>query len=400
MIENALGWMSSNRNFRKKMRFIPPVHPVRYRRRYRPPSRPWAAWTAPVPDGLRGQAGIGRDADAEQKAFEVAPLPSYNHLYPAAIKRVYRHLWHSVLPTSPRYMRGVAAAERTQARARRRSAISRDAVPSRGAVTDTARLTADVQAQAGRIGLSAIGIARYDEKYTFAPNLGKELGDRVIVCVLEQHHESTQLVPGPVAERAALITYAECMKRAARLATYLQGLGYRAESYGSEGTGVIIHYAVQAGLGQLGFNGQLLTPVAGSRCRLIAISTDAPLDCGQPRDYGIDRICDECQICVRRCPGLAIPRRRMEYRGVQKAKINTKRCLPLVGQASGCGVCMKVCPVQRYGLEAVYDEYEASGRILGKDTAELEGFTFPVDGRFYGPGDMPKLPSEFFFPLS
>lgn len=394
-IESALGWMSSNRDFRKKMRFLPPVHPVRYRRRYRPPSRPWGEFTAPVPLGLQGEAGILRDPEGEKKAFDQAPLPAYNSLYPNAIKRVYRRLWHSVLPTSPKYMRGVAAAERTQARARRNG---------HGAVgaanVDRARLTADIHAAADRIGLSAIGIAEYDEKYTFAPHLGKELGQRVIVCVLEQHHESTQLVPGPVAERAALITYAECMKRAARLATYLQDLGYRAESYGSEGTGVIIHYAVQSGLGQLGFNGQLLTPFAGSRCRLIAISTDAPLDCGSPRDYGINRICDECQICVRRCPGLAIPRRRMDYRGVEKAKINTKRCLPLVGQASGCGVCMKVCPVQRYGLAAVYEEFEKSGRILGKDTEELEGFTFPVDGQFYGPGEMPKLSSDFFFKLS
>jgi ferredoxin len=396
--------MSANRDLRRKMRFIPPVRFLKYRRRYRPPGRPWGPFTAPVPVALQGEPGIRRNPEAEQKAFEESPLPSYNELYPRAVARVYAALWHSVLPTSPRYMRGVVAAERTHARTGAQAsddgshaAPETSPVPER---TGDAGLTADVRQEADRLGLSAIGVAQYDPKYTFAPRLGGELGDRVIVCVLEQHHASTQLIPGPVAERAALIAYAECMKKAARLADYLTRRGYRAGSYNPEGTGIIIHYAVQAGLGQLGFNGQLLTPFAGSRCRLIAISTNAPLDFDLPRDYGIGRICDECQVCVRRCPGLAIPRRRMEYRGVEKAKINTKRCLPLVGQASGCGVCMKVCPVQRYGLAAVYEEYERTGRILGKDTEELEGFKFPVDGRNYGPGELPKLPSEFFFDLT
>ena len=51
---------------------------------------------------------------------------------------------------------------------------------------------------------------------------------------------------------------------------------------------------------------------------------------------------------------------------------------------------MKVCPVQRYGLPAVIDHYQETGQILGSRTDELEGFIWPVDGRFYGPGEKPK----------
>ena len=244
-----------------------------------------------------------------------------------------------------------------------------------------------------------MGVASYDEKYQFISAQGKQVGDRMIVCILEQNHAMTQLVPSAPAERAALIAYAECMKRAARLAEFLRSKGYAAEASTPEGTGIMIHYAVDAGLGQLGLNGQLLTPFAGSRCRLIGINTNAPLELGVPRDYGIPRICDECQACVQRCPSNAIPSQRKYYRGVEKAKINTKRCLPLVGQAAGCGVCMKVCPVQRYGLAAVYEEYERSGTILGKGSDELEGYVWPVDGRHYGVGQKPNLPKDFFFEL-
>jgi epoxyqueuosine reductase len=94
----------------------------------------------------------------------------------------------------------------------------------------------------------------------------------------------------------------------------------------------------------------------------------------------------------------AIPAVRSEHRGVVKAKLNTKRCLPLVGQAAGCSVCMKVCPVQRFGLTAVVTEYTASGRILGKDTDDLEGYDWPLDGRHYGPGVSPRLPRELMQP--
>jgi ferredoxin len=161
---------------------------------------------------------------------------------------------------------------------------------------------------------------------------------------------------------------------------------------------VLIAYGVSAGLGQLGLNGQLLTPEAGSRCRLAAITTGAPVVHGHPVDYGIELICDTCQLCVRRCPVGAIPMLRREHRGVVKAKIKTERCFPTVAQAHGCAVCMKVCPVQRYGLPAVDRHFAQTGEILGKGTDELEGFAWPLDGRFYGAGRKPRIQPGFVNP--
>jgi hypothetical protein len=69
-------------------------------------------------------------------------------------------------------------------------------------------------------------------------------------------------------------------------------------------------------------------------------------------------------------------------------------------QTSGCSICMKVCPVQRYGLRAVLDEYRRSGQILGKDTDDLEGFDWPLDGRQYGPNEKPHVPASVVRPLS
>jgi ferredoxin len=159
----------------------------------------------------------------------------------------------------------------------------------------------------------------------------------------------------------------------------------------------VIHYGVEAGLGQLGLNGQLLTPQAGSRCRLSIITTNAQLVHSGPADYGIHAICDQCQLCIRRCPPGAIPNHRRDHRGVVKAKIKTERCLPVMAQSYSCGVCMKVCPVQRYGLDRVREHLIATGTILGKGADELEGYDW-IDGRHYAPGEKPRLEPELLHP--
>ena len=54
--------------------------------------------------------------------------------------------------------------------------------------------------------------------------------------------------------------------------------------------------------------------------------------------------------------------------------------------------------MQRYGLGAVLNEYRRSGQILGKDTDDLEGFDWPLDGRHYGPNEKPHVPASVVRP--
>ena len=61
----------------------------------------------------------------------------------------------------------------------------------------------------------------------------------------------------------------------------------------------------------------------------------------------------------------------------------------------GCGICMKVCPVQKYGLKNVMDHYAATGQVLGKGTHDLEGYTLEGKG-YFGPGELPVFERDFF----
>lgn len=57
--------------------------------------------------------------------------------------------------------------------------------------------------------------------------------------------------------------------------------------------------AYEAGLGSIGKNGLLITPVFGPRVRFLAILTNADLAPGKPVE---ESYCSECDLCVEACP--------------------------------------------------------------------------------------------------
>jgi epoxyqueuosine reductase QueG len=59
------------------------------------------------------------------------------------------------------------------------------------------------------------------------------------------------------------------------------------------------HVAVACGLGEIGINGELLTPQFGPRQRIQLVLTDAPL---QPDPVCNEAICKRCGACERACP--------------------------------------------------------------------------------------------------
>ncbi len=367
--------------------WVIPSLPRYFRRHYASPRRPWDVVLPSIPAELLTVPGAIRDVEAEESSLAAEPLHLFHKVHEESIAWETANEWPSFLPVAPR----LARAERAVLRTRRQRARARPAI------TDPAELARTVRERARTLGFGAVGVARYNPLYTYLEYTGHQAGDRVIVCVLEQNSEASQTTPSVRSNRAAYDAEAEGMAMCAELAKFLHGLGYQAHAHGTH-EAVAIPYAVDAGLGQLGLNGQLLTPSAGARCRLILVTTDAPLELDTPVDYGIHGICDRCKACVQRCPAGAIPANREAFRGVVKAKINHARCFPTVAQADGCGVCMKVCPIQRYGLAAVLDEYARSGTILGRGTDELEGYVWPLDERRYGPGEKPRLGREFFSP--
>ncbi len=254
----------------------------------------------------------------------------------------------------------------------------------------------DIKDKAKDLGFLEVGITYYDYRYTYQSKKDYVKFPHVICLAYEQDFEPTQTIPSIDAEIVHSSTYRTEGAAALELAAYINSIGYHAQIQSpTDNTGPYIPMFVEAGLGQLGACGYLLTPSEGSRCRLIMITTDANVNYDKPVDYGIHAFCQVCQVCVNRCPGRALMRDKIWWRGLEKNKLYFKRCRPVMARYLGCGICMKVCPIQKYGLKNVMEHYADTGQVLGKGTHDLEGYTIEGKG-YFGPGELPVFDRGFF----
>ena len=270
-------------------------------------------------------------------------------------------------------------------------------LPPTGTPDPASNITDEIRTKARELGFGEIGFTRYDRRYTFKVKKGWVRFEHAVCLAYEQDYRQTQTIPSMEAEYAHYGAYEEENKQGILLAEYIREKGYRAQIHSpNDNSAPYIPMFVEAGLGQLGANGQLLSPHFGSRSRLMIITTDAPVDYDSPVDYGIHKFCDICQVCVNRCPGRALVKEKVWWRGAEKNKLMYERCRPVMAKYEGCGVCMKVCPIQRYGMEPVMKHYVETGEVLGKNTDNLEGYAFEDRGGYFGPGELPKFDTEFF----
>jgi ferredoxin len=257
-------------------------------------------------------------------------------------------------------------------------------------------VTSAIRTKARELGFGEVGFTQYDKRYTYTGKRRWIKYPHAICLALEQNYVQTQSLPSMDAEFAHFGTYEIEGALLLDLADYIRTLGYHAQVHSpNDNSAPYIPMFVSAGLGSLGANGQLLSPHFGSRARLAIITTDAPVNYDEPVDYGIHKFCQVCQVCVNRCPGRAIIRDKVWWRGAEKNKLIYERCRPVMARYEGCAVCMKTCPIQRFGMKEVMEHYVATGEVLGKGTHLLEGYTIEEKG-YFGPGDLPMFDRAFF----
>ncbi len=109
--------------------------------------------------------------------------------------------------------------------------------------------------------------------------------------------------------------------------------------------------ARKSGLGTIGKNSLFLHKEYGARVRLGTVLTDCPLerDCEMPED-----LCKNCDLCKINCPSGAILGGSWQD-GVKREEIFSpavcseymKKEFKSIGRGVVCGICMKVCPLNR-----------------------------------------------------
>jgi len=133
------------------------------------------------------------------------------------------------------------------------------------------------------------------------------------------------------------------------LAEFFRELGYRALPAGN-GVGLSIPMAVDAGLGELGRMGLLISPKYGPRVRIAKVITDMPLVSDSPIRFGVTEFCEVCKLCADQCPSAAVSKEGRTWKGqshsnnpgVYKWYTEGAKCYDFNGFS--CSNCKRVCP--------------------------------------------------------
>ena len=174
-----------------------------------------------------------------------------------------------------------------------------------------------------------------------------------IVMGIEMDWEGINKSPKFEASAATALAYSQMAELSASLAKYIRALGYPALSCGND-TAQSIPLAIDAGLGEMGRNGLLLSPEYGPRQRICKVFTDLPLQPDQPIDFGMRRYCETCHACASACPADAIqkgerttePTSISNRGGILRWPVNVARCF-LFWMENGvdCSNCIASCPL-------------------------------------------------------
>jgi cysteine desulfurase family protein (TIGR01976 family) len=142
--------------------------------------------------------------------------------------------------------------------------------------------------------------------------------------------------------------YANAAHIAVQLGAFIRSLGYPARAHIDGNYRVIAPLVARdAGLGEIGRMGLLMTPMLGPRVRLGVVTTDLPLVPDQRRvDPSVLDFCRVCTKCAQACPVRAIPfTDRAEIDGALRWRLDDAICFRYWNvTGTDCARCMAVCP--------------------------------------------------------
>jgi ferredoxin len=131
------------------------------------------------------------------------------------------------------------------------------------------------------------------------------------------------------------------------LARYIRSLGYPARAHITTNYQIIVPpVAIDAGIGQLGRHGIVISREFGSAMKMAVVTTDLPLLYDRKPELGVEDFCRYCKICAKNCPSGAISHGEKNIiRGVERYPFKAEACFKVWNETgTDCGVCVACCP--------------------------------------------------------
>ena len=269
--------------------------------------------------------------------------------------------------------------------------LDEENLPEQQVKTDPAKMSRFLKLWSKKLGALSTGITELKEYHLYSTiGRGERYGEPVelnhayaIALTVEMEKLLLDRAPhGPTVMESAQ-QYLNSGAIAVQLAEFIRNLGYSARAHIDGSYRVVCPLVARdAGLGEIGRMGLLMTPELGPRVRIAVVTTDLPLVVDERiRDLTIIDFCERCRKCADVCPSKAISfAGQEEINGAMRWQINSEACFTYwctIG--TDCAYCMRACPYShpdnllhntiRFGL---------------KRSALFREFALKMDDFFYG----------------
>lgn len=220
-----------------------------------------------------------------------------------------------------------------------------------------------VKGFAQHLGADIVGICRVRPEWAYShrgeiffenwADWGREIPEPLpfaVVIGTEMDHACVGTGPHTPGVMESANNYAKGAFITTNLARWFAQMGFKAVAQHSRHYDLnMVPLAIDAGLGELGRFGYLISDKLGPRVRLFAVTCDMPLVPDKPVDLGVEKFCERCLKCADSCPSKSIPHGDKEVvNGVEKWKLNEESCFDYWAKAgTDCSICMGVCPYSR-----------------------------------------------------
>jgi ferredoxin len=221
--------------------------------------------------------------------------------------------------------------------------------------TDAESITSFLTRWMLRLGACSVGATELREEHLYShAGRGDDYGKPVVLqhrfalaFTTEMDHEMVARAPMAPTTMESARSYMESGAIAVQIAALIRGLGYPARAHIDGNYKVVCPLVARdAGLGEIGRMGLLMTPTVGPRVRIGVITTDLPL-VASPRNHdpSVEDFCNLCDRCVVMCPAKAIPTEKRDVEGETRWQIDSEACFTFWCRiGTDCARCMAVCP--------------------------------------------------------
>jgi ferredoxin len=201
-------------------------------------------------------------------------------------------------------------------------------------------------------GAVDVGMVQVDDLFFYShrgrhPEIYGEKVDNslnnAIVFTVKMNPEVMNTAPQVSACIEASKAYVDAAIIGLQLSYYIRQLGYNARCH-MDGNYLVLAtpLAVQAGLGQVGRNGLLLSKTDGCCVRIGVVTTNLPLENEWANNDNTQMFCKLCGLCAKTCPAKTIS----TSNNPKDWKIDQEACYTIWRSiGTDCGICISACPI-------------------------------------------------------